>query len=94
MRKQSREKGIYHAVRQYDDCRKKSIDNLIKIVTDLLPPCEVTFEDDTIYILFPEHISADSITYALGINDSYINIITALTGRRNHFAIPLDFIRR
>lgn len=80
-------KDIHYAA-QHD------ISTLIEILYDLLPPCEVTIKDDILYLLFYTNISADSIANLLKINNSYINIVTPLTGNKNHFAIPLDDIRR
>ena len=80
-------KDIHYAA-QHD------ISTLIEIIYDLLPPCEVTIEDDILYLLFYTHITADSIANLLKIDNSYINIITPLTVHKNHFAIPLDYIMR
>ena len=84
---QKQNKDIYYAA-QHD------ISTLIEIIYDLLPSCEVTIEDDILYLLFYTDISADSIANLLEIDNSHINIITPLTGYQNHFAIPLDCIRR
>ena len=83
---QKQNKDIYYAA-QHD------ISTLIEIVYDLLPPCEVTIEDNILYLLFYTDITADSIANLLEIDNSYINNITSLTGHQNHFAIPLDYIR-
>ena len=80
-------KDIYYAA-QHD------ISTLIEILYDLLPPCEVTIEDNILYVLFYTDITVDSIANLLEIDNSHINIITPLTGYQNHFAIPLDCIRR
>lgn len=85
MREQSKD---IHYVAKHD------ISTLIEIIYDLLPPCEITIEDDILYLLFYTHITADSIANLLKIDNSYINTITSLTGHKNHFAIPLDYIRR
>lgn len=82
---QKQNKDIHYAA-QHD------ISTLIEIIYDLLPPCEVTIEDDILYLLFYTDISADSIANLLEIDNSYINHITPLTGHQNHFAIPLDYI--
>lgn len=84
---QKQNKDIHYAA-QHD------ISILIEIIYDLLPPCEVTIEDDILYLLFYTDISADSIANLLEIDNSYINNITPLTGHQNHFAIPLDYIKR
>lgn len=84
---QKQNKDIHYAA-QHD------ISTLIEIIYDLLPPCEVTIEDDILYLLFYTDISTDSIANLLEIDNSYINNITPLTGHQNHFAIPLDCIRR
>lgn len=78
-------KDIHYAA-QHD------ISTLIEILYDLLPPCEVTIKDDILYLLFYTNISADSIANLLKINNSYINIVTPLTGNQNHFAISLDVL--
>lgn len=75
-----------HYVAQHD------ISTFIEIIYDLLPPCEVTIENNILYLLFYTDISADSIANLLKINNSHINIITPLTGHKNHFAIPLDVL--
>lgn len=89
MRKQNREKGIYYAIRQYDE----AYNELISILADLLPPCKIDLKDDIIYLLFDNFISIYSIAYALSINESFVTYISPLTNKRNHFSIPLEFIR-
>ena len=84
---QKQNKDIHYAA-QHD------ISTLIEILYDLLPPCEVTIEDNILYVLFYTDITVDSIANLLEIDNSHINIITPLTGYQNHFAIPLDCIRR
>ena len=78
-------KDIHYAA-QHD------ISTLIEILYDLLPSCEVTIEDDILYLLFYTDITVDSIANLLKIDNSHINIITPLTGHQNHFAILLDYI--
>ena len=90
MKELNREKGLMYGVRQYD----KACDKLVKIVRDLLPLCEVYFKDEIIYLIFEDDIDTFNITYALGINESCINHITALTDIKYHYAIPLEYIRR
>ena len=84
---QKQNKDIHYAA-QHD------ISTLIEIIYDLLPPCEVTIEDNILYLLFYTDITADSVSNLLEIDNSYINNITPLTGHQNHFAIPLDYIKR
>ena len=84
---QKQNKDIHYAA-QHD------ISTLIEIIYDLLPPCEVTIEDNILYLLFYTDITADSVENLLEIDNSYINNITPLTGHQNHFAIPLDYIKR
>lgn len=73
---------------------KHDIGALINIAYDLLPPCEITVEDDVLYLLFYTDMTADSIANLLEIHDSYINTITPITGHENHFAISLEHLRR
>lgn len=84
---QKQNKDTYYAA-QHDTS------TLIEIIYDLLPSCEVTIEDNILYLLFYTDITADSIANLLEIDNSYINNITPLTGHQNHFAIPLDYIKR
>lgn len=80
-------KDIYYAA-------KHDSSALIEFLYDLLPSCEITIEDDILYLLFYTDITVDSIANLLEINDSYINTITPITGHENHFAIPLYYLRR
>ena len=91
MQKLSREKGMLYGVRQYDKARSE----LVKIVEDLLPmPCQVSLDDDVIFMIFNDDIDIYNVTGMLGISPSAINYITPLTDIRHHYSIPLDFIRR